>query len=82
MCTSYGDDDEPTTATMNTDPFTFTQAHLSQEKTTPKKETEEQKKHGGVKHCSPSFLRKKIEEGHFWHFFINDGCTSNYGGEP
>ena len=53
---------------MNTDPFTFTQAHLSQEKTTPKKETEEQKKHGGVKHCSPSFLRKKIEEGHFWHF--------------
>ena len=42
MCTSYVTDDEPTTATMNSGPFTFTQAHLSQEKTTRKRETEEQ----------------------------------------
>ena len=49
MRTSYADDDEPTTATMNTGTFTFTEANRSQEneeKTakhcTPKRENEEE----------------------------------------
>ena len=42
MRTLFAADVEPTTATMNTDPFTFTEAHLSQE-ITRKRETQEKK---------------------------------------
>ena len=58
MHTSYATVDEPTTATMNIDPFTFTEAHLSQEKITRKRETEEKKASQRKALCTHLFIEE------------------------
>jgi len=68
MRTSFVADVEPTTATMNIGPFTFTEAHLSQEKITWKRETEEKKKALHRKALCTHLFKEEDRKGDFWHF--------------